>query len=145
MKILKLPFFVISLVWQNFANLIQLIVFKFSISKLVVINILLTLVIIGLSYVWTSLPYPKSISPPAIGLNTENSQEASPTYFTWNQDEVVVELEKYQDKALKQDFISQTDYINLAVLTHAAGKYEQANEYLELAKHIDSNRDFFVK
>jgi hypothetical protein len=112
-------------------------------KKLLVLNVLLTLVVVGLGVVWQQLPYPEPISPPAIDLSVENSEEIRPIYQTLNQNNLLEKLQQYEQDLAWRELISQYDYLNLAVLNHGLGNYQQTANYLDLAKQIDPNRDFF--
>jgi len=145
MKILTLPIFIARLAWHNWLNFVQLAVFHLSNSKLATANLLLTLAAIALGLAWVLLPYPQPIAPPKIQLAIESDSEIEPRYFTWDTAEVSQQFSQYQTRIAQQDFVSQAEYVNAAMLAHAAGKYKLAEEYLELARYIDPNRDFFVE
>ena len=144
-KLLKLPGFLLGLVFGNLINLLQLVFFKAGSSRLAAANLLLTIAVIGILVAWRIIPYPQPVTPPEIGLATDHSQEIAPRYFTWNEEEIQMAYTDYQTRVEQQTFNSQADYVNLAVLAHAAGEYDRANQYLELAKYLDPNRDFFLK
>ena len=65
-------------------------------------------------------------------------------FRSWDQVTITNKLAEQQIKLETQDFASQNDYLNLAVLAHAAGEYGLAAEYLQSAKQLDPNRAFFV-
>lgn len=142
---LRFPIFVVRLIGTYFFTLFHGVAFYLGLRKFALINLLLTLVIIGLSILWSRLPNPKPEPAPALSIDLYSSSQATPIPVLIETANASLTLEEYAQKAEQKDFHSQADYVNLAILAHMAGEFDQASMYLNLARYIDPNRDFFLE
>ncbi|OGJ37480.1 MAG: hypothetical protein A2383_00450 [Candidatus Pacebacteria bacterium RIFOXYB1_FULL_39_46] len=141
---LKFPLFTLKLIGKLGLTFGQLIFFPLEITRLMVVNLLLTvcLIALGAGLIW--LPNAQPQHAVKLNISLENSQEIVPVYRTIKNEQLSEVFQTYRTETLKKNFIPQADYINLAILAHEAQQYEEANKYLQLARFINPNRDFFI-
>jgi tetratricopeptide (TPR) repeat protein len=141
---LKFPLFALKLASNYLLTLAHLVVFQLRINKLVIANITLTalLLLLAAGLVW--IPSAKPEPSPDLAINLDQSKEVIPLYRTVKTKQLVEIFEEYRQDVAAKTIVPQADYVNLAILAHAAGRYETAGEYLQLAIYINPNRDFFV-
>lgn len=142
---LAFPFFLMRLVGAYCFTLVRLVVFRLAADRFAVLALLLTCtasVLATTLYVWSS-PVSESAHP-ALGIDIQRSRDVTPLFLTVKMDELEIILAEQEQGVTEKPFISQNEYLNLAILSHQAGRYEAAKQYLEMAWSINPNRDFFV-
>lgn len=142
---LKFPIFITRLALIYARTLFQLILFKLGISKIAASNFLLTLVIAGLAVLLWKMPAAKPPINENLPIDIRLTPEISPVSISLETKALPTEFDLYWQKTQQAGFISQAEYLNLAVLAHSAGKIDQANQLLELSRYIDPNQTFFLE
>ncbi|MFH2118373.1 MAG: hypothetical protein ABII10_01405 [Candidatus Paceibacterota bacterium] len=141
---LKFPFFTLKLLGKLGITFVQLLFFPLKFTKLLLVNLALTicLFVLGVGLFW--LPDVQPPLPAELGISIENSQDVTPIYRTIKTNQLGKTFQDYRAEVLQKTFIPQADYLNLAILAHETEQYETANKYLQLARFINPNRDFFT-
>lgn len=142
---LAFPVFILRLALTYVLTLVQLVLFRLGSEPLALINTVLTVIAGGLSVILLALPTPASTIPPTLGIAIHHSQEITPVFLTVKTASLASLLEEQERSMYEKPFVSQNEFVNLAILAQEAGMYEKAQKYYTLAKNINPNKDFFLE
>jgi hypothetical protein len=142
---LSFPVFIVRLAFTYAATLIQLILFRLAAEPLALINTVLTLIAGNLIAALLLLPPPANPTTPELGIAVQQSHEITPVFLTVKTSDLAGILERQENLAHEKPFLSQNDFVNLAVLAQEAGNFEKAQQYYKLARNINPNKDFFTE
>jgi len=142
---LHFPLLAIRLVGNLILTLAQAAAFSLGLKRFTFINLLLSFLIVALSLLWWKLPTPKPQPTPELPIALHASTQVKPLPTLIEMAQTPIILTEYTHMSALRDFRPQSDYVNLAILAHTAGDYEKTGMYLNLARYIDPNRDFFLK
>jgi tetratricopeptide (TPR) repeat protein len=145
MWLFNFPFFALRLTGALTFTVLQLAVFHLSFKKYLFINLFLTMLVVSLAFLLWRLPNSPAPAAPALGLNIRATADLMPIPQIIEAAKIDETLQVYQQAVTAEAFVPQADYVNLAVLAQAAGKYDLAQEYLKMARTIDPNQEFFTE
>lgn len=142
---LSFPVFILKLALTYIATLVELVLFRLAAEPLALINTALTFIAAGLIAGLLLLPPPANPTTPDLGINVQQSREITPVFLTVKTSDLPALLEEQERAMQEKPFLSQNDFVNVAVLAQEAGNFEKAQRYYKLARSINPNKDFFAE
>lgn len=140
---LTFPLFIVKLLAAFVLTFVQAVIFRLTLQKLPVVNVILTLAAVALGIAWQLMPSAQPRLTAPLGISVQDIPGIAPLYLTAEMAQIETLLREYEYSALQQPFIPQYRYVNLAIMAHAARQFELADQFVNLARSIDPNQDFF--